>query len=96
MVSIPMSLLSEEFVMFWTAFIWGLGVSCGACFGLLLFIILKSGVDWLLNSTAGQRAQEVNKRTLDLLEGRNELTQGMVDHLAIIAEAARRTNSDAD
>ena len=76
--------------MFSTAFVWGLGVSSGACFGLLMFFVLKSGLDWLMNTKAYKRVEEVNQRTLDLLEDRNKLTELMGDHLATIALAARR------
>jgi hypothetical protein len=76
--------------MFYTAFIWGLGVSSGACFGLLMFFVLKSGLDWLMNTKTYKRIEEVNQRTLDLLEDRNKLTDLMAGHLEVIAHASER------
>lgn len=76
--------------MFWTAFIWGLGVSSGACFGLLLFFVLKTAIDRLMNTKTSKRVEEVHQRTLDLLEDRNRLTDQMAGHLKVIAFAAER------
>lgn len=76
--------------MFWTAFIWGLGVSCGACFGLLLFILLKSGLDALLNTKAAQAsadkaAQASADLATSLLKERNEMMEETNIHLSRIA-----------
>ena len=59
--------------MFWTAFIWGLGVSCGAAFGLILFVALKCVWDLTVNSKPVKRA--------------NELAEKHIEHLATIASS---------
>lgn len=62
--------------MFWTAFTWGTGASCGAAIGLMLFCLLFYGFEWLtgrLKKATGM--SEVNRKSLEALLERNELTQ---------------------
>ena len=76
--------------MFWTAFIWGLGVTIGGSFGLMFFIVLFAGWNWLTNTTAVKRAAEVAELSLAALDKRNELTVRQIEYLAAIAAAAKR------
>lgn len=71
----------------WVAFVWGVGVSCGAAFGLLLFIVLFWGLEWLTGRGVAAAAEVagVHQESLEALLRRNELTEEMVTHLATIA-----------
>jgi len=73
--------------MFWTAFIWGIGVSSGACFGLLMFFVLKTVLDWLMNTKQYKRLEDYNERSVAALTRRNLLTEKQIDELARIADA---------
>lgn len=84
--------------MFWTAFVWGWGVSCGASCGLLVFCVLKAGHDKLMGSKTYNDVVEYNEAMLKALLDRNELSkehnkleQLVERHIAVIAEAARST-----
>lgn len=67
--------------MFVTAFIWGIGVSCGACGGLLLFAVLKALLDRITGKAAYDTMLEYNRKVLAALIDRNEMTELMVEHL---------------
>jgi len=76
--------------MFGTAFIWGLGVSFGAAFGLLFFIGLNELAGWLTGRT--QEASNVAKRSLEELRRRNELTEetnAKIEHAIAIFETTQ-------
>lgn len=67
--------------MFWQAFTWGLGVSCGAAFGFALFVMLL----WGLESWTGRRkiVTDTAEKSLAELRRRNELTEetnAKIDH----------------
>lgn len=72
----------------WTAFVWGFGCSCGAAFGLLLFIVLFWLLEWLTGK-AEQKAKAIgfNELSLQALTTRNELSEKMVNHLGRIVAA---------
>jgi len=76
--------------MFWTAFIWGLGVTIGGSFGMMFFIVFLAGWNWLTNTKAVKRAAEVAELSLAALDKRNELTVHQIEYLAVIAAAAER------
>ena len=76
--------------MFWTAFIWGLGVTVGGSFGMMCFIVLFAGWNWLTNTKAVKRAAEVAELSLAALDKRNKLTVQQIEYLAAIAAAAER------
>lgn len=85
--------------MFWTAFIWGLGVSCGACFGMLLFLILKALLDKLTNTKAYKAFEEYNEQMLNLLTDRNEINGKMATHLeklVLIMQAPKENRKKHD
>lgn len=74
---------------FYTAFVWGLGISCGASIGCLILIIMNMGLA-LLDGRAKKheqaRAQE--REVLLQLAERNELTRDTIGCLERIADAA--------
>lgn len=61
--------------MFWDAFTWGLGVTLGGSFGLMVFVVLYGLWCRLINSKAYKRAEEIADQSLAALERRNELTE---------------------
>ncbi len=69
-------------MLIWTAFLWGLGVSCGAAFGLFLFVATVRVLDWATGKCDQAAA------SLEALLDRNKLTREANIHLATIAEAA--------
>ncbi len=64
---------------FYIAFIWGLGVSCGAAIGLLAFMVAKVAFEW-----ATGRLDKYEKL---LLTERNALTVKTIECLVRIAGA---------
>jgi hypothetical protein len=74
--------------MFWTAVIWGLGVSLGASVGMMSFVVMFAVWGWLANTKAAKRASEVAELSLAALDKRNELTIQQIEYLAAIAAAA--------
>jgi hypothetical protein len=76
--------------MFWTAFVWGLGVTVGGSFGLMSFVVLYAGWQWLTQTKAAKRLAEYHEAANAALERRNELSIQMIEHLATIATAAER------
>ncbi len=80
---------------FWTACIWGLGVSCGATGGLLVFFVVKDLLDRCLRSKVMLAAREVNEEMLKLLAIRNGLTAESVTAIERIAKTLEeQTDSD--
>jgi hypothetical protein len=71
--------------MFWTAFIWGLGVSFGASFGLMSFVILKWIWDATANAKPVKRANELAELANAALVRRNELTEQQIQKLEDIS-----------
>lgn len=67
--------------MFWTAFIWGLGVTLGGSIGLMAFVVMFAGWSWLANTKTVKRASEVAELSLKALDRRNELTTEQIDVL---------------
>jgi len=75
--------------MFWTAFIWGLGASCGAAFGLLLFFILFAALELITGRSATKKhIHDTHERSLEALVKRNEISRDTQLTLERIAEAA--------
>lgn len=72
--------------MFWTAFIWGLGVSCGAAFGLILFVAMKCIWDATVNSKRVRRANELAELANAALMKRNELTEKQIEKIGELVE----------
>lgn len=74
--------------MFWTAVVWGLGVSCGACGGVFLFLALKVALD-MATGREQQKTEiwQFSKDSLDQLVERNRLTELIIRQLERIAES---------
>jgi hypothetical protein len=73
--------------MFWTAFIWGLGVTLGGSMGLMAFILLYDLWVKLGRSKTMKRANELAELANAALTRRNELTEIQIEHLATIASS---------
>lgn len=74
--------------MLWTAFTWGLGLSCGAAVGLLVLLAGLVLVGWVLPDKHGTR--KVNEQSLVALSRRNEIGMEQVEVLERIATAVER------
>lgn len=72
--------------MFWTAFVWGLGVTAGGSIGLMGFIVLYAGWEWL-TGIAAKKAELLgfNAQSLQALRDRNLKTDEMLEHFAVMA-----------
>ena len=57
--------------MFWTAVVWGLGVSCGAAIGMMAFVIMLTIWHWLSKTKLAKRIDELNEINTELLKQRN-------------------------
>lgn len=81
--------------MFWTAFMWGWGVSVGATAGLMLFFVCFWSLEWLVGrSKLKATAQELNAQSIAALKERNELTKATNSYLSMIAVAVRNNDDD--
>lgn len=79
--------------MLWTAFTWGLGVTCGGSFGLMVFVVLFAVWKWLAETKIAKAGREIAELSLNALIKRNELTEEQIDMLERIAVACeQRTN----
>jgi hypothetical protein len=78
--------------MFWTAFIWGLGVSCGGSIGAMSFVVLLYFWNLLVKSAQFRRANEFAELSYAALVRRNELTEKQIEQLekmtVVIKDAA--------
>ena len=64
--------------MIWTAFIWGLGVSCGASIGIMSLVVMWTAFDWLTGK-AERAARQVAKHL--------EINESAMVQLTLIASA---------
>lgn len=71
--------------MFWTAFIWGLGITTGASFGIIIFLIAYAGINWFTNTQPVKDAASIAELTLTALKERNELTKDQLKLLERVA-----------
>lgn len=71
--------------MFWTAFVWGVGVSCGSALGLLTFFVFFWTLEWMVGRS--NKFVQFNKESLEALRHRNELTGATNVHLDRLADA---------
>ena len=75
--------------MFWTAFVWGFGASCGAAIGLVGFLAMLWTLEWFFGRTEAKiNAAKNAAESLLALQRRNELTEEQVKHLAVLSAAA--------
>ena len=63
--------------MFWTAFVWGLGATCGGGVGVILTASAWAWLDYVAGprSKVGKTVQEMNELSFKALVERNELTE---------------------
>ena len=67
--------------MFWTAFIWGLGISCSVVIMLIVFMFLKAGIEWFLGSNnMAKEVVSLNRESLARLTERNGLAGEMLGY----------------
>lgn len=78
--------------MLWTAFVWGFGVTAGGSVGVMLFVILFSGWQRLVNIKSVRQAVETADLSIALLSQRNDLTQQQVAVLERIAAAMEQAD----
>jgi hypothetical protein len=71
--------------MFLTAFIWGLGASCGAAFGIVLSVILLDCWKKIAKCEQIKRADQLAEAANAALIRRNELTERQIDCLQTMA-----------
>jgi hypothetical protein len=71
--------------MFWTAFVWGVGCSCGAAFGLLLAVMLFDVWRKIIKVREFKRSLELAELANEALFRRNELTEKQIDILGSMA-----------
>lgn len=75
--------------MFWTAVVWGLGVTLGGSLGLMAFIILYDLWVKFGRSKAMKRANELAELANTALMKRNELTEEqlvLLERMAVVME----------
>lgn len=75
-----------------TAFIWGLGVSCGAAIGCLAFLVAKAVADWMTGKAAQYETlmtfnRKSHSECLAQLTERNDLTRKTNVYLELIAQS---------
>ena len=71
-----------------TAFLWGLGVSCGAAIGLLVFLLMKSGLEWSMGiRETNLTIERTNRASLAALLERNKHTEETNELLDRIADS---------
>ena len=81
--------------MIWTAFLWGLGVSCGSAFGLLLFCLVLPFVEMANGRKKKRKAQEDSwLDSLAELKRRNELTEETNDKLERLVVAVTQISEE--
>lgn len=80
--------------MFWTAFVWGAGVSLGASIGILAFIVMHALLTDLLGFKS--KSEAYREYIKAALSHRNELAMEANVHLAVIADAHLECDSDDD
>jgi Flp pilus assembly protein TadB len=73
--------------MFWTAVIWGLGVSFGASIGAMTFVLLFTAFKRISETKAAKAISDHSELVLAALDRRNELSQDQVDKLGQIVQA---------
>lgn len=81
-------------VMFWTAFIWGLGVSVGGAVGVLFFVLFFKAMERLLNTKAVKESIDYAEKSLEALQERNDLTVQIIDQLAQISHQLNQGKSE--
>lgn len=67
--------------MFWTAIVWGLGVSIGGSVGLMSFFVMYHFFKVWVNDESLKSLRNFQKQQMEALEKRNELTVQSIEQL---------------
>ena len=76
--------------MFWTAMVWGLGVSCGASIGMMGFVVMMELFNRLTKTEIAKRAIEVHELSIAALRKRNDIgeeSNALLERVAAAMEA---------
>lgn len=73
--------------MFWTAFVWGAGVSLGASIGLMVFVFMYAACRRIVESKSYSQAEAFSQHIMAAWDRRNELAMEANTYLAVIADA---------
>lgn len=82
--------------MFWTAIVWGIGVSTGASVGMMCFVLMFSVFTRITKSEHAKNIEKFHERSHAALVKRNMLSREMIDHMSVIASAAERFEDSID
>ena len=82
--------------MFWTAVIWGLGVSLGTSVGMMAFVVIFAAFKHITESEKLNKIEDFHERSHQALVDRNDLSKVMIRHMAAIAAAAERCDDSVD
>lgn len=74
--------------MFWTAFVWGLGVSFGGSIGMMGFVVMITAWRLVAETEVAKRGTELAELANAALVRRNELTELQIKKLEEIARSA--------
>ena len=73
--------------MFWTAFVWGIGVAAGGSIGLMVFVILYTAWYAAMKSPAATRAEELSEFAYTAMRDANEVSEKQLTQLTALAAA---------
>ena len=73
--------------MFWTAFVWGIGVAAGGSIGLMVFVILYTAWYAAMKSPAATRAEELPELAYTAMRDANEVSEKQLTQLTALATA---------
>lgn len=75
--------------MFWSAVMWGLGVSLGGSVGIMLFVVVFTAWMHLVSGARIRRTQEIAELSLKALDRRNHLTEKQISELSELSCAVQ-------
>lgn len=82
--------------MFWTAFVWGLGVSLGGSIGLLAFVLMFAAFKAASETETMKKIDRHSQLVLAALVKRNDLTEETNAQLESLVEIFAYVVSDSD
>jgi hypothetical protein len=82
--------------MFWTAFVWGFGVSAGASIGLMLFGALYFVFWWIVDPDGMSKSESYRQYMMEAMAHRNEIAMEANDHLESIAASLCECETEDD
>lgn len=74
--------------MFWTAFVWGIGVTAGGSIGLMVFVVLFAAWSMLVKTPTMRRAEELSELAYTAMLHTNELSEQQLTQITAIAASA--------